>query len=78
MPAVIRKYSKDIAVYNLIWAELTKERENNYLTRYKNAIAFLTKWQRTDIVKQGRDGPIEGGSGGIRISSSPRLFPGQR
>ena len=54
VPAVIRKYSKDIAVYNLISrAGIDEgERENNYLTRYKNAIAFLTKVAKgeTDIV----------------------------
>ena len=59
VPAVIRKYSKDIAVYNLISrAGIDEgERENNYLTRYKNAIAFLTKVAKgeTDIVKEGTD-----------------------
>ena len=51
------------------------ERENNYLTRYKNAIAFLTKVAKgeTDIVKEGTD-PSKAAAEGFRISSSPRLF----
>ena len=77
VPAVIRKYSKDIAVYNLISrAGIDEgERENNYLTRYKNAIAFLTKVAKgeTDIVKEGTD-PSKAAAEGFRISSSPRLF----
>ena len=77
VPAVIRKYSKDIAVYNLISrAGIDEgERENNYLTRYKNAIAFLTKVAKgeTDIVKEGTD-PSKAAAEGFRISSSTRLF----
>ena len=76
-PKVINKFSKDIAVYNLISrAGIDEgERENNYLTRYKNAIAFLTKVAKgeTDIVKEGTD-PSKAAAEGFRISSSPRLF----
>ena len=76
-PRVLNKFSKDIAVYNLISrAGIDEgERENNYLTRYKNAIAFLTKVAKgeTDIVKEGTD-PSKAAAEGFRISSSPRLF----
>ena len=42
-PAVISKYSRDIAIYNLVSrAGIDEgERESNYLTRYKAAISFL-------------------------------------
>jgi phage gp36-like protein len=42
---VINKFSKDIAIYNLISrAGINEnEREKNYLTRYNAAISFLTK-----------------------------------
>ena len=76
-PKILNKFAKDIAVYNLISrAGIDEgERENNYLTRYKNAIAFLTKVAKgeTDIVKEGTD-PSKAAAEGFRISSSPRLF----
>ena len=77
VPAVISKYSKDIAVYNLISRAGidTGERESNYLTRYKNAIAFLTKVAKgeVDIVKEGTD-PAKAAATGFKIAGSPRLF----
>ena len=76
-PAVISKYSRDIAIYNLISrAGIDEgERESNYLTRYKNAIAFLTKVAKgeVDIVKEGTD-PAATAVTGFKIASSPRLF----
>ena len=44
-PKVLNKFSKDIAVYNLASRKGVDEndREKTYLTRYKAAIAFLTK-----------------------------------
>lgn len=77
VPAVISKYSKDIAVYNLVSRAGidTGERESNYLTRYKNAIAFLTKVAKgeADIVKEGTD-QAKAAASGFKITGSPRLF----
>lgn len=77
VPAVIRKYSKDIAVYNLVSRTgiNESERENNYLTRYKNAISFLSKVAKgeADIVKEGTDLSMAAATG-FQLSSSPRLF----
>lgn len=77
VPAVIGKYSKDIAVYNLVSRAGidTSERESNYLTRYKNAVTFLTKVAKgeVDIVKEGTD-QAKTAAAGFQISGSPRLF----
>ena len=77
VPAVIRKYSKDIAVYNLVSRTgiNESERENNYLTRYKNAISFLSKVAKgeADLVKEGTDLSMAAATG-FQLSSSPRLF----
>lgn len=77
VPAVISKYSKDIAVYNLVSRAGidTGERESNYLTRYKNAIAFLTKVAKgeADIVKEGTN-QSKAAASGFKITGSPRLF----
>ena len=73
-PAVISKYSRDIAIYNLVSrAGIDEgERESNYLTRYKAAILFLTKGE-VDIVKEGTD-PAKAAATGFKIASSQRLF----
>ena len=44
-PKVLNKFSKDISLYNLASRKGVDEndREKTYLTRYKAAIAFLTK-----------------------------------
>ena len=44
-PKVISKFAKDIALYDLVSRKGVEEsdREKTYLTRYKDAIAFLTK-----------------------------------
>lgn len=77
VPAVICKYSKDIAVYNLVSRAGidTNERESNYLTRYKNAVTFLAKVAKgeVDIVKEGTD-QMKAAATGFKISGSPRLF----
>lgn len=76
-PAVISKYSRDIAIYNLVSrAGIDEgERESNYLTRYKAAISFLTKVAKgeVDIVKEGTD-PAKATATGFKIASSQRLF----
>jgi len=45
VPAVIGKFAKDIAIYNLVSRMGIDEsdREKTYLTRYNVAVAFLTK-----------------------------------
>lgn len=76
-PAVISKYSKDIAIYNLISRSGidTGERESNYLTRYKNAITFLSKVAKgeVDIIKEGGS-QTKAAATGFKINGSPRLF----
>ena len=76
-PAVISKYSRDIAIYNLVSrAGIDEgERESNYLTRYKNAVTFLSKVAKgeVDIVKEGID-QTKAAATGFKIASSTRLF----
>ena len=76
-PAVVTKYSKDIAIYNLVSRSGldTGDRESNYLTRYKNAIAFLTKVAKgdVDIVTEAVTNQQTAATG-FSISCSPRLF----
>lgn len=77
VPAVLGKYSKDIAVYNLVSRSGidTGDRESNYLTRYKNAISFLTNVAKgiTDITTEGTSKTQEARSS-FSIRSSNRLF----
>ncbi|MBQ9250822.1 MAG: DUF1320 domain-containing protein [Oscillospiraceae bacterium] len=79
-PQVVRKFSKDIAVYNL--ASRTgideDERENTIYIRYKNAISFLTLVAK-GTVSIGVDEDGGGGSGsgaqdGFRLDSNDRIF----
>lgn len=80
-PQVIRKFSKDIAVYNLASRTGIDEddRENTIYIRYKNAIAFLLNVAK-GIINIGidEDGAIgSNGSGaqdGFRMQSNERIF----
>lgn len=77
VPAVVTKYSKDIALYNLISRSGldTGDRESNYLTRYKNAIAFLTKVAKGDVdIVTETQTHQQAASTGFSITGSPRLF----
>lgn len=77
VPAVVTKYSKDIALYNLISRSGldTGDRESNYLTRYKNAIAFLTKVAKGDVdIVTETQTQQQAASTGFSITGSPRLF----
>lgn len=81
-PQVIRKFAKDIAVYNL--ASRTgideDERENTIYIRYKNAITYLLNVAKgvVDIGTE-EDGSTVSVSGslaanGFRLQSNERLF----
>lgn len=82
-PQVLRKFAKDIAVYNL--ASRTgigeDERENTIYIRYKNAISFLTLVAKgtVSIWADGAAGEDGGGGAGaaqdgFRLSSNERIF----
>lgn len=76
-PKVIKKFSKDIAIYNLysrIGIDESSD-EKNYLNRYNAAIKFLT------LVAEGKvsigppeDDPASAAATGFTVKSSPRLF----
>ena len=85
-PEVLRKFAKDIAVYNL--ASRTgideDERENTIYIRYKNAVQYLTLVAK-GTVSIGPDGDGTGTGGedgagaqaaqdGFRLSSNERIF----
>ena len=77
VPAVIRKYSKDIAVYNLFSRIGIDEStdQKTYLNRYNAAIKFLT------LVAEGKvsigtetEDPASAAATGFSAKSNPRLF----
>lgn len=76
-PKVLKKFSKDIAVYNLFSRVGIDEgsEEKNYLNRYNSAIKFLT------LVAEGKvsigaqaDDPKAAAAAGFSAKSSSRLF----
>lgn len=76
-PGVLKKFSKDIAVYNLYSRVGIDEgsEEKNYLNRYNAAVKFLT------LVAEGKvsigaqvDDPAAAASTGFAAKSNPRLF----
>ena len=76
-PAVLKKFSKDIAAYNLMSRKGIEEdnSEKTYLTRYNSAIKFLTMVAegKVDIGAQ-QDDPGKTAAEGFRFRSSHRLF----
>lgn len=75
VPKVIRKFSKDITVYNL-YSRVgidENEREKNYLTRYKAAINFL-KLVADGKIDLGVSSQQSTASTGFQVSSNNRLF----
>lgn len=76
-PFVINKYSKDIALYNMVSRAGidTGDRESNYLTRYKNAISFLTNVAKgvTDVIVDGTS-KAQAARNGFAMKNSKRLF----
>lgn len=74
-PTILNKFSKDIAVYNLVsrMGIDLNERESNYLTRYKAAIAFLTK-VATGSIEIGVNDVKANATTGFQMKSSKRLF----
>ncbi len=76
-PAVLRKFSKDIAAYNLMSRKGINEGdpEKTYLTRYNSAIKFLTMVAegKIDLGTKEETGPASGVEG-FHFQSSHRLF----
>lgn len=83
VPRVITKFSKDIAVYNMVARTGVDEsdREKTVLNRYNAAIQYLTKVANgtTNIMEENGGAADASGNGGtgnssFRISSNKRLF----
>jgi len=74
-PKVIVKYSKDIAVYNLVSRSgvISQEREDNYRERYKFAIKFLTT-VAAGTASLGMEAPAKQAAVSFQMQSPPRLF----
>lgn len=84
-PQVLRKFAKDIAVYNLASRTGIDEddRENTIYIRYKNAISYLTLVAKGTVsIGADGDGSGTGGEGagegaaqdGFRLDSNERIF----
>lgn len=76
-PKVIVKYTKDIAVYNLIsrMGVNSGEREDNYRERYKAALKFLTMAAEGKVALGiGAELPDRQAQSGFRLEGSPRRF----
>ena len=79
VPKVIKKFSKDIALYNLFSRHgIEKDsREETYLTRYNAAIAFLSNVAKgiLDIETENAEDETSGRSSlDFRVKSNPRIF----
>lgn len=74
-PAVINKYVKDIAIYNLISriGVDDSEREANYRERYKFAIKFLGMVAKGEV-EIGVAVPAKQAATGFRMTGPERLF----
>lgn len=76
-PAAIRKFAKDIAVYNLVSRMGIDEndREKTFLNRYNAAIKFLLEVAKGNISIGTEDGSGGAAAGdGFRMQSSGRIF----
>lgn len=79
VPPVIEKFSKDIAVYNMVARTGIDEsdREKTVLNRYNAAVVYLTNVAKgiVDIMTEESGAASAGsGNGGFRISSNRRKF----
>lgn len=75
IPTVIKKYVKDIAVYNLISriGVDNSQREANYRKRYEDAIRFLELLAK-GTVEIGITLPAAQAASGFQMTGQPRLF----
>lgn len=80
VPKAIKKYSKDIAIYNLASRSGMKsdEREHNYYIRYKNAMRYLEMLAKGTVDLDMGDVPQEESPlsrpSDFRMQSSPKIF----
>jgi len=75
--AVITKYAKDIAVYNLVSRHGVdeSEREKTFLTRYNAAIKFLLEVAKGVIdIDTEENNSTQSAANGFRMKSSDRRF----
>lgn len=74
-PAVLNKFAKDIAAYNLVSRAGIDEsdRDKTFLTRYNAAVKFLTMVAEGKI-DIGTDRPQEAAASGFRMDSGRRQF----
>lgn len=75
VPEVVRKFAKDIAVYNL-YSRIgidESDREKNYLNRYNAAVKFLSLLAEGKV-EIGIVDTAKAAQTGFSITSSPRLF----
>ena len=75
VPSVIKKFAKDIAIYNLYSRNGINEsdREKNYLNRYNAAIKFLTLLAEGKV-EIGAVNTSTAAQSGFTVTSSPRIF----
>lgn len=77
IPAAIRKFSKDIAIYNLVSRIGIDEndRQKTILTRYNQAVSFLTKAANGTIQLGLSENDLQSQAAtGFQISGNTRLF----
>lgn len=74
-PQVLKKFSKDMAVYNLVSRVGIDEndREKTLLNRYNAAIKFLTSVSN-GMIELGVSGTKEKAETGFKVHSNPRIF----
>lgn len=77
VPAAIRKFTKDIAVYNLVSRMGIEEdtREKTFLNRYNAAVKFLLEVAKGNIsIGADENGGGAAAGDGFRMNSSGRIF----
>jgi phage gp36-like protein len=75
VPQVIKKFAKDIAIYNL-YSRIgidENDREKNYLNRYKAAVRFF-ELVANGKVELGTIDTTQAANNGFKISSNTKLF----
>lgn len=76
VPGVINKLSKDIAIYNVFSRSGIDEktREQNYLSRYRNAVKYLENIASGRADVPGLSSPSQKAATGFNIISNKKIF----